>query len=130
MCPARAGRRPELGVHGSSGGPPGGRSRPGKSQASREEHRRTLQHRLGVSVCRSARATGTVEASSAVHEEEVVNDVLEGGCACGELRYRLTSGPLCTHCCHCLNCQRHEQAVAAGQPRAPGGAHGVEALAS
>jgi hypothetical protein len=32
--------------------------------------------------------------------------VLEGGCSCGEVRYRLTSEPLFTHCCHCLNCQR------------------------
>jgi hypothetical protein len=31
---------------------------------------------------------------------------LEGGCACGAVRYRLTSGPLFVHCCHCLNCQR------------------------
>jgi hypothetical protein len=30
----------------------------------------------------------------------------EGGCACGEVRYRLTSEPLIVHCCHCLNCQR------------------------
>ena len=30
----------------------------------------------------------------------------EGGCACGEVRYRVTSDPLFTHCCHCLNCQR------------------------
>ena len=30
----------------------------------------------------------------------------EGGCSCGEIRYRLTSDPLFTHCCHCLNCQR------------------------
>jgi hypothetical protein len=30
----------------------------------------------------------------------------EGGCACGEVRYRLTTDPLFTHCCHCLNCQR------------------------
>jgi hypothetical protein len=30
----------------------------------------------------------------------------EGGCACGAVRYRLTSDPLVTHCCHCLNCQR------------------------
>jgi hypothetical protein len=41
-----------------------------------------------------------------VHEEEATSDVLEGGCACGEVRYRLTSEPLFTHCCHCLNCQR------------------------
>jgi hypothetical protein len=33
-------------------------------------------------------------------------DRREGGCACGEVRYRLTSEPLFVHCCHCLNCQR------------------------
>jgi hypothetical protein len=32
--------------------------------------------------------------------------VREGGCSCGAVRYRLTSDPLFTHCCHCLNCQR------------------------
>ncbi len=31
---------------------------------------------------------------------------IEGGCACGAVRYRLTSEPLFVHCCHCLNCQR------------------------
>jgi hypothetical protein len=30
----------------------------------------------------------------------------EGGCACGAVRYRLTTEPLFVHCCHCLNCQR------------------------
>jgi hypothetical protein len=30
----------------------------------------------------------------------------EGRCACGEVRYRLTSEPMFVHCCHCLNCQR------------------------
>jgi hypothetical protein len=30
----------------------------------------------------------------------------EGGCACGAVRYRLSSDPLFVHCCHCLNCQR------------------------
>ena len=30
----------------------------------------------------------------------------EGGCACGAVRYRLTSEPMFVHCCHCLNCQR------------------------
>ena len=30
----------------------------------------------------------------------------EGGCACGAVRYRLTSDPLFTNCCHCLYCQR------------------------
>jgi len=31
---------------------------------------------------------------------------VEGGCACGAVRYRLTSEPLFVHCCHCLSCQR------------------------
>lgn len=31
---------------------------------------------------------------------------LEGGCACGTVRYRLTRDPLITHCCHCSWCQR------------------------
>jgi hypothetical protein len=35
-----------------------------------------------------------------------MSNMLEGGCACGAVRYRLVSEPLFTHCCHCLNCQR------------------------
>ena len=35
-----------------------------------------------------------------------MSDGREGGCACGAVRYRLTSEPLFVHCCHCLNCQR------------------------
>jgi hypothetical protein len=31
---------------------------------------------------------------------------LEGGCACGAVRYRLESGPMFVHCCHCRDCQR------------------------
>ena len=31
---------------------------------------------------------------------------VEGGCSCGEVRYRLASEPLFVHCCHCLTCQR------------------------
>jgi hypothetical protein len=30
---------------------------------------------------------------------------LEGGCACGQVRYRLTSAPMFVHCCHCTSCQ-------------------------
>jgi hypothetical protein len=41
-----------------------------------------------------------------VLEEEIMSVPREGGCACGVVRYRLTSDPLFTHCCHCLNCQR------------------------
>ena len=32
--------------------------------------------------------------------------MLDGGCSCGAVRYRLTSGPMFVHCCHCLDCQR------------------------
>jgi hypothetical protein len=32
--------------------------------------------------------------------------VLDGGCACGAVRYRLGSEPMFVHCCHCLDCQR------------------------
>jgi len=31
---------------------------------------------------------------------------LEGGCACGAVRYRLASPPMFVHCCHCRDCQR------------------------
>ena len=31
---------------------------------------------------------------------------LEGGCTCRAVRYRMTSAPLFTHCCHCRWCQR------------------------
>lgn len=30
----------------------------------------------------------------------------DGGCACGHVRYRVTSPPLVVHCCHCSFCQR------------------------
>jgi len=30
----------------------------------------------------------------------------DGGCACGAVRYRLTSLPMFVHCCHCRDCQR------------------------
>jgi hypothetical protein len=31
---------------------------------------------------------------------------LDGRCTCGEVCYRMTSGPLFVHCCHCRWCQR------------------------
>lgn len=30
----------------------------------------------------------------------------DGGCACGAVRYRVTSKPMIVHCCHCRWCQR------------------------
>ena len=32
--------------------------------------------------------------------------VLEGGCACGAIRYKLSRAPLIVHACHCRDCQR------------------------
>ena len=31
---------------------------------------------------------------------------LQGGCACGAIRYELTGNPLIVHACHCRDCQR------------------------
>ena len=35
-----------------------------------------------------------------------MTDMLEGGCACGAVRYRLSSSPMFVNCCHCRDCQR------------------------
>lgn len=35
---------------------------------------------------------------------------LDGGCACGHIRYRMTQRPLIVHCCHCRFCQRESGA--------------------
>ena len=35
-----------------------------------------------------------------------MDQLLEGRCACGEVRYRLTGRPMFVHCCHCRDCQR------------------------
>ena len=32
--------------------------------------------------------------------------VFEGGCDCGQVRYRMSASPLYVHCCHCRWCQR------------------------
>lgn len=34
----------------------------------------------------------------------------EGGCDCGEIRYRVTTRPMFVHCCHCRWCQRESGA--------------------
>jgi hypothetical protein len=33
-------------------------------------------------------------------------EFFDGGCDCGQVRYRMTSAPLFVHCCHCRWCQR------------------------
>ena len=30
---------------------------------------------------------------------------MEGGCACGAVRYRMKREPMFVHCCHCTSCQ-------------------------
>ena len=35
-----------------------------------------------------------------------MSEALDGGCACGRLRYRMQSAPMFVHCCHCKECQR------------------------
>ena len=34
-----------------------------------------------------------------------MSERLSGGCACGEVRYRLASEPMFVNCCHCTSCQ-------------------------
>ena len=31
----------------------------------------------------------------------------DGGCICGQVRYRVTSEPMIVHCCHCRGCQKN-----------------------
>ena len=35
-----------------------------------------------------------------------MTEPLEGGCACGAIRYRMERAPMFVHCCHCTSCQR------------------------
>jgi hypothetical protein len=38
--------------------------------------------------------------------EALMSDVLDGGCTCHQIRYRLLDVPMFVHCCHCRWCQR------------------------
>lgn len=42
---------------------------------------------------------------------EDADQTFTGGCACGEVRYRMMSRPLYVHCCHCRWCQRESGAA-------------------
>lgn len=35
----------------------------------------------------------------------MADETREGGCACGELRYRVQGEPMIVHACHCSDCQ-------------------------
>jgi hypothetical protein len=35
-----------------------------------------------------------------------MSETFKGGCYCGAVRYRLSSRPMFTHCCHCFDCQK------------------------
>ncbi len=39
-----------------------------------------------------------------------IDPSLDGGCTCGQVRYRMSSEPLFVHCCHCRWCQRESGA--------------------
>lgn len=44
--------------------------------------------------------------SNATYNAGMSAERFEGGCACGEIRYRMESRPMYVHCCHCYWCQR------------------------
>jgi hypothetical protein len=37
---------------------------------------------------------------------DAANSIRQGGCRCGEVRFRLTAAPLVTGACHCTGCQK------------------------
>ena len=37
--------------------------------------------------------------------------MMEGGCDCGAVRYRMNANPMMVHCCHCRWCQRETGAA-------------------
>jgi hypothetical protein len=38
--------------------------------------------------------------------QEQEQEIFEGGCSCGALRYQMKRTPIFVHCCHCTYCQR------------------------
>jgi hypothetical protein len=78
-------------------------------RADSKEPRRSVVRCGGA---RSIQQPGTLEADMGDTFEPT-----EGGCACGHVRYQVTSEPLIVHACHCRRCQRQT-----------GGAFAVNAL--
>tara|TARA_R110001592_G_scaffold363398_2_gene687942 strand:+ start:12241 stop:12765 length:525 start_codon:yes stop_codon:yes gene_type:complete len=39
-------------------------------------------------------------------ESGVCTEALDGGCSCGDVRFRMLGPPMIVHCCHCSWCQR------------------------
>ena len=65
--------------------------------------------------------------------EEAMSGASQGRCACGAVRFRLTSPPIFVHCCHGLNGQRHTGSafvinllIEASRAEVTGGAPGGE----
>ena len=51
-----------------------------------------------------------------------MSDVREGGCRCGQLRFRITAPDMLTMVCHCRGCQRMTGAPFSVSAIVPGGA--------
>jgi len=52
-------------------------------------------------------AEGVVGGTSAASERKRPSLPLNGGCACGAIRYQIRAMPLLLYACHCTDCQRH-----------------------
>jgi hypothetical protein len=50
-------------------------------------------------------------AAPADRQESDMSFAAEGGCDCGDVRYRMDDRPLFVHCCHCRWCQRESGAA-------------------
>jgi hypothetical protein len=38
-------------------------------------------------------------------------ECMEGGCQCGNIRYRVTAGPIVVYACHCTDCQKQSSSA-------------------
>src|SRR4051812_17077729 len=92
----------------SMAGPPvvAGRGAPAVCQVARWRRRPGLSMKMTPASTSRIRLTGVYVRGLYRRPLEVLMSVLEGGCACGAVRYRLTSAPMFVNCCHCTDCQR------------------------